>query len=352
MKSSLILRRKLQSSGIIILVGFCFGLIYPVFADDFTDKVAFLNGLLIGVLGAVLLSIGEYFIFGFDTRKWSFIPLVLVKTVLYFIMFNILIVTVMCFTRGKENHMGFWEFFYSPQFDIFIHGEFSTILIYCLAVLFVINFTRQINRKIGHGVLVRYILGRYHKPREEMRIFAFFDIKQSTHIAENLSPIQFHKLLYEFFNDISLCILITKGEIYRYVGDEIVVTWRMKDGLKRSNCIRMFFYMKQQMEELSGKYKKLFGFKPDFHAAYHCGKVVRGELGDIKSQFVYHGEALFLGHKMEKACSYLGCDLVISAALAKDLSVPQDYVMKPIGKLLNFRKELLYTIEEQQPVIV
>ncbi len=351
MKSSLLLKRKLQSSGLIILVGLCFGLIYPLFADDFTDKIAFLNGILIGFFGAVLLSIGEYFIFGFDTRKWSFIPLVLVKTALYFIMFSILIVTVMCFTRGKENQMGFWEYFYSPQFDEFIHGEFSTILIYCLIVLFAINFTRQINRKIGHGVLVRFILGKYHKPREEQRIFAFFDIKQSTHIAENLSPIQFHKLLYEFFNDISLCILITKGEIYRYVGDEIVVTWQMKDGIKHSNCIRLFFYMKQQLEELSEKYVKLFGFKPDFHAAYHCGKVIRGELGDIKSQFVYHGEALFLGHKMEKACSYLGCDLIISSALASDLPIPPEYVMKPIGKLLNFHKELLYTMEEKQPVM-
>ncbi|MDZ7604624.1 MAG: hypothetical protein U5K79_03340 [Cyclobacteriaceae bacterium] len=109
--------------------------------------------------------------------------------------------------------------------------------------------------------------------------------------------------------------------------------------------------MKQQLEELSEKYVKLFGFKPDFHAAYHCGKVVRGELGDIKSQFVYHGEALFLGHKMEKACSYLGCDLIISSALAHDLIIPTDYVMKPIGKLLNFRKELLYTVEVQQAVI-
>ncbi|MDZ7604625.1 MAG: hypothetical protein U5K79_03345 [Cyclobacteriaceae bacterium] len=220
MKSSLILKRKLQSSGIIILVGFCFGLIYPLFADDFTDKLAFLNGFLIGVFGAILLSFGEYFIFGFDTRKWSFIPLVLVKTLLYFIMFSLLIVTVMCFTRGKENQMDFWEYFYSPQFDIFIHGEFSTILIYCLVVLLVINFTRQINRKIGHGVLVRYILGKYHKPREEHRIFAFFDLKQSTHIAENLSPIQYHKLLYEFFNDISLCILITKERYARLCRDQ------------------------------------------------------------------------------------------------------------------------------------
>jgi adenylate cyclase len=311
-----------------------------------------LNGILIGFFGAILLSIGEYFIFGFDTRKWSFIPLVLVKTAVYFIMFALLIITVICFTRSWENGMGFWQYFNSPLFQTFIYeGDFRVILVYCLIVLFAINFTRQINRKIGHGVLIRYILGKYHRPKEEERIFAFFDIKQSTHIAEKLSPIQFHKLLYEFFNDISLCILITGGEIYRYVGDEIVVTWRMKDGIRDANCIRMFFYAKQQLEELGEKYQRLFGFRPDFHAAYHCGRVIRGELGDIKSQFVYHGETLFLGHKMEKACSYLNCDLVISSALMEELRLPEEFEPRPIGNLHNFHKVQLFTIREKQPVI-
>ena len=98
-------------------------------------------------------------------------------------------------------------------------GDFKIILVYSLILLSFINFTRQINRKIGYGVLLNFILGRYRKPREEERIFAFIDLKGSTEIAEKLGALQFHKLLYEFFHDISLSILVTKGEIYRYVGD-------------------------------------------------------------------------------------------------------------------------------------
>jgi adenylate cyclase len=66
----------------------------------------------------------------------------------------------------------------------------------------------------------------------------------------------------------------------------------------------------------------MFGFVPNFHAAYHVGKVIRGEIGDIKSQFVFHGETMFVGSKMEKECSRIGYELLISASLMNQLSLP------------------------------
>lgn len=353
MESNILFRKNLQSSGIIILVGFCFGLIYPIFGDEWTDKVAFVNGISVGVLGGVILSFFEYFVFKIDSRKFSFIHLLIIKTGLYFTLFSLMILTVLCFTRSIENNMGFWEYFYGTEFQDFIYyGDFKTILFYCLGVLIIINFTRQINRKIGYGVLLNFIFGKYHYPKEEERIFAFIDLKKSTQIAEKLGPLRFHKLLYEFFHDISISILITNGEIYRYVGDEIVVTWKTKDGLNNANCIRAYFLMKRQLKKMREKYIEKFGFVPDFHAAYHSGKVVRGEIGDVKSQFVFHGEAMFIASKMENECSKSGYDLLISSELIQQISIPVIYEMRHVGSLRFAHTISLYTLLEKQSVIV
>jgi adenylate cyclase len=348
MGSGILFREKLKSSSIIILVGFCFGLIYWIFGDEWSDMTALINGISIGVIGGIILSFFEYFVFKIDSRRWSFISLIIFKTILYFILFAALILGVICLTRSIADNMGFWEYFYSEKFQNFIFKEdFHIILIYCLAVLIIINFTRQINRKIGYGVLLNFIFGKYHEPREEERIFAFVDLKQSTQIAEKLGALQFHKLLYEFFHDISMSIILTKGEIYRYVGDEIVVSWEIIDGLRNANCIRSYFFMKNRIQKISEKYQGMFGFVPDFHAAYHIGEVVRGEIGDIKSQFVFHGETMFTASKMEKKCSGLGCELLISEPLIKRLSIPANYEVMGVGKLKSEREMELFTINEK-----
>jgi hypothetical protein len=51
-------------------------------------------------------------------------------------------------------------------------------------VSFLINFVRQLNRMLGPGTLVNLLLGRYHRPVAEDRIFMFLDLNDSTAIAE------------------------------------------------------------------------------------------------------------------------------------------------------------------------
>ena len=99
-------------------------------------------------------------------------------------------------------------------------------------------------------MLFNLFTGKYHKPREERRIFMCLDLKSSTSIAEKLGDIQYHCLLNQFFFDITKCILYTDGEIYRYVGDEVVVSWSMKSGLQNANCIRTYFYARNEINKL------------------------------------------------------------------------------------------------------
>ena len=140
MESKILLRRKIESTGITMVVGLCFGVIYPFFGDEITDQTAFINGISIGLLGALSISILEYFVFKIDSRKWSFISLVLFKTLIYFILFTLLILTTICFTRSAERGTGFWDHFYGSEFQTFIfQGDFKIILLFSLIILIIIR---------------------------------------------------------------------------------------------------------------------------------------------------------------------------------------------------------------------
>lgn len=346
MKTNILFRQNLQSVARISIAGFFLGLLYPLFGSEHTDTVAFINGVSIGITGGALLSLTEIYLFPIESRRWSFIVQLFLKTAFYFVLFTVLILSIMCLTRSIENNQGYIEYFFGEQFQYFIwQGHFRVILIYCLIMLSIINFTRQIDRKIGQGLLFNYVLGKYHKPKEEERVFAFIDLKKSTQIAESLGALRFHKLLHEFFYDVSMPILATNGKIYRYVGDEIVVSWKVKKGLEEANSIRSYFLMKKAIRDQSSKYLRLFGIVPDFHAAFHVGMVIRGEIGDIKSQLVFHGETMFITSKIEAECGPANQDLLISDKLLQKLNLPSDYRSIHVGTLPAYDQIELHTVE-------
>jgi adenylate cyclase len=95
----------------------------------------------------------------------------------------------------------------------------------------VIIFLRQLDRLLGPGVLLRYVMGRYHRPRREHRVFMFVDITSSTELSERLSLEAYYGLVNDFFHDVSGPVLDTRGEIYQYVGDEVVITWKLDLGV-------------------------------------------------------------------------------------------------------------------------
>jgi adenylate cyclase len=110
-------------------------------------------------------------------------------------------------------------------------------LIYIISLLlFSVAFARfitEIDRKLGKGNLWLVMTGRFFKPREEERIFMFLDLKASTTIAEKIGHYKFSLLIQDCFSDISV-VERYEAEVYQYVGDEVVLTWKAKQDLKRS----------------------------------------------------------------------------------------------------------------------
>ncbi|WP_281765206.1 hypothetical protein [Neptunitalea lumnitzerae] len=88
--------------------------------------------------------------------------------------------------------------------------------------------------------MTNLFLGTYKKPREENRIFLFLDLASSTTIAEDIGHLKFSKLLQDCFKILSSLLLDYEAEVYQYVGDEAVVTWKNNNSLNNVQCVNFF----------------------------------------------------------------------------------------------------------------
>ena len=294
-----------------------------------------LVGLLVGTLEVLYLD--RLF------ARQSFTRKILYKTLLY--LGILLIVTLLTYPIAASLELGVGLF--DPQvwdklFRYLISfTHLSTDL--QLAVALVISlFYAEISENIGHGILINFFTGKYHRPLEEKRIFLFLDMKSSTTIAEQLGHVRYFELLKEYYDDLSNAVVEHSGEIYQYVGDEIVVSWTYPTGLRNHNCIRCFFAMKEALQKQADRYRRKYGLAPTFKAGIHGGEVTTGEIGAIKKEIIFTGDVLNATARIQALCNTYGVDLLISADLLKELDFGSAYETRPLGQIeLRGKKEYL-----------
>lgn len=193
-------------------------------------------------------------------------------------------------------------------------GDLKDIMFWTFMVL-LSYFFLQMSNKFGPGNLVSILLGKYDKPFEEQRIFMLLDLKSSTTIAEKLGNIKYHLFLKRVFSDVTNPILNAGGEIYQYVGDEIVISWpvgKEKNTLKYAEC---FFNIQSFLESNKQNYLNDFGSFPLFKAGAHLGEVTVGEIGLIKRDITYSGDVLNTTARIQGLCNELNSKLLISQDL-------------------------------------
>lgn len=224
---------------------------------------------------------------------------------------------------------------WQETFNYFTPIYSLSIVTYFVAAILFINFILQVNRKFGPGNLLKLITGKYCIPKIENRIFIFLDLRGSTAIAEKLGHNKYSKLMQTCFHDLTSIVINYKASIYQYVGDEVVLCWEMKDGLKDLNCIKTYFAFDKKLESREEYYIKNFNVKPFFKCGIDCGEVTVAEIGDIKREIAYHGDVLNTAARIEKLCSEKKKKMLISEYLEKELS----------DNLNGFKKELIGNIE-------
>src|SRR5262244_675378 len=259
--------------------------------------------------------------------------LLLVRTFFYVTLCAAVIHVVTMGLLGLSEHGGLLGYYTSDQYrDFVLGGRFALALLILTLTSFLINFFRQLNRMLGPGTLMNLLLGRYHRPVAEERIFMFLDLNNSTAIAEALGPLRFNDFKNDFFYDLAEPVLETRGQIYQYVGDEAVVTWTVERGLRQGNCLRCVFLIGERIHEQRDRYHTRYGIVPEFKAGLHGGPVVTAEIGDIKKDIVHSGDTVNIAARVEAQCRPLERRVLVSEALLRQCRLPEELEIEDMGE--------------------
>ncbi len=325
--------KKIKDALIILVVGTFLGLLYPLLNGE--DRLGpILNGFVIGLTGSGLIVFNEIIFNPKSLRLLKFKAVVIYKSIIYFTFFILIIPLVVSLSRAIEQGISLSEFVDNRGLYRFIFEEdFHIIVFYALVVTVLFIFTYQMSRKMGQGVMWDFLSGKYFHPREEELIFMHLDLNDSTSLAENLGDIEYNKFLKSFFFDITDSILNNYGKIYRYVGDEVVVSWKLKKGLKNTQFLNTFFEARKAIENNKEQYMDTYGVVPEFTVSFNFGKVIVGEIGEIKSQISFIGNVMYESRAIEKSCKKFNTDILISDTLLEKIELPKKYKSQKVGRI-------------------
>ncbi len=294
--------------------------------------IYFFATLAVSVLGLLVGAIELVYLNNRFAQK-SFIQKIVYKTLFYGLL--LFCVMVVFFPIAAAMELG-TSVISKQVWDKFLSFLISKTLlgtaIQLGTMLGVSLFYAEISEHMGHRVLINFFSGKYHTPKEETRIFMFSDMKSSTRIAEQLGHIRYYKLLRAYYTDLSDGIISYGGEIYQYVGDEVVVSWPAEKGLENQNCIACFFAMKEALSLRAGWYQERFGLVPDFKAGFHVGAVTTGEIGVLKKEIIFTGDVLNATARIQGLCNEYNAEILISGDLLEHLNANADLNVRSLGQ--------------------
>lgn len=304
------------------LAAYLFGFVITTFQQIDYDFQAVMLAILSGAIPGFLISIFEFWYVQGSAGRWirqaPFMKSFLIRTIIASaLLFVGLVIANRIYAPGRFLEGGL----------ILVVRDVSFLFILFLVFYFII----QVKRIVGGRVLRNFILGRYHRPVQEERIFMFLDLTGSTPLAQRLGDIGVHGMIKQFFFDIAEPILENDGETHRYVGDQVVVTWPLGDQIENQRCLDCYFAIQDKIKKEASRYQEKFGAVPGFRVGLHGGSVIAGECGDDKQEIVYYGDTVNTAARVESACKTFERPMLISLDLLKQIKLRGEYVVENLG---------------------
>ncbi|UII34661.1 adenylate/guanylate cyclase domain-containing protein [Fulvivirga ulvae] len=320
-----------------------------------SDKYSLAEGIFRNLISSFIGSmLGGSFLVFFVNVKYRDKPYgYTIMAVLLFFIFVMIFITLLLATVivPRQTGLPLSDPVSQSAFKAFVTDSYP--LKSALVWIFIVAITQlllQVSSKFGQGTFWNIIRGKYNTPKEEKRIFMFLDLNSSTAIAEELGDETYHALLQDFFSDITDPIINNMGNIYQYVGDEVVVAWTLEEGIENAHCLKCFFDMKQVMKRKEQKYIRRYGLVPTFKAGLHCGRVVAGEIGIIKRDITYSGDVLNTTSRIQSMCKELNVEILASSNILKELILSDRYTSEPLGVIKLRGKSREIALSTLRPV--
>jgi adenylate cyclase len=291
--------------------------------------------VIITFIGATLLGSLEVLILGKVFRKKPLGISLVIKTAIYimFILFFSSIAMLYIYASELGLTVSSKDVF-NYYLNVYLSSRvFSTFIFWSLTCMLAI-FILQINEKFGQGVLLNFLLGKYHRPKEDNRIFMFMDLKSSTTIAEKLGHIKYSQLIQDCYFDLTDVVINHEAKIYQYVGDEVVLSWDVRSGIKYQNCLKTFFAYDNLLKNKSEYYKNKYDVVPEFKAGLNMGPVTVAEVGEIKKELAYHGDVLNTAARIQGKCNEYQTKLLVSEQVKTRFDMQNNYIFDFLGDVI------------------
>ena len=205
-------------------------------------------------------------------------------------------------------------------------------LIYSLVIIVAFVFISRIRDLLGADVFRNLMLGRYHRPINEERIFLFIDISGSTAYAERHGDLRAQQFIAAIFAAMADPIRRHRGVIDDYIGDLAIISWPLQPGTNPARCLSCLIDIQHAVSVKGGDWQKRFGQVPQFRAALHGGSIVTAEIGIDRHKIAYFGDVMNTTARLEALSRNLDESVLISDEILQRLTpLPAALKVRSLG---------------------
>lgn len=280
---------------------------------------AIVYAAVIGIPVVLIESHSRHIPFIAATRQWPFGRMIMIKSAGYAAW-----IVVGMTLSALLTHWGG-----SSSAELLMHRD---KLVAAIIVALVLNIFLAANRLLGPGVFVKFVSGRYYRPRRELRAFVFIDISGSTQIAERLGDFRFHAYVDDALTLFGDTAIDTGGEVHDYVGDGAMLTWaERRTDVELASPLAFFALLEERLHHAQAQFRSWFQQELTFRAAAHAGPVSVGEVGDVKQKIVYLGDTVNTAARLEQIARECDARILVTQPVLARWPLPPMLTATPIG---------------------
>ncbi|MCW5897700.1 MAG: adenylate/guanylate cyclase domain-containing protein [Flavobacteriales bacterium] len=313
---------------------------------DATLGVWALLGLWTGVL--------EEFLFGRRFRALA-VPLQFLGKVLAVNLFTIALIAItlpmgsggLPVLEGMEDRglLGFLRM-----------GGFYQLVLRVVVVTSIAILVVQMEEWMGRRMFLGFLLGRYERPKTEERVVLAIDLVGSTSLAERMGDLRYYRFLNTAYSLMTDAVLRNEADIHKYVGDEVIITWPMRIGVRDQNCLDLYFDIMERIDAHREVLLRDFGEVPRYRCAVHGGRVISAQVGHIKRAIDLSGDVMNSVSRMLDLARTMDEDILVSAQLldrvpaaAERFRIGPQHVVPVKGRRREVRVHTLERTRRMEP---
>lgn len=283
--------------------------------------VTFLTSIPLGIL----LGFLHTFIYPKLSRNKTTLTNILIRTAIFF-MLSFGILAIVFYSNRLLGHNNAAD----STFPL-TRNALLSIFIYMIVTENLVSVFITLRRDLGGNFFKNIIVNTYRNPREETRVFMFLDMENSTPTVYKLGHLKFSSYIQDCFYDLSDIVLEHRGEIYQFVGDEAIITWKVSSKFDYRRCVDLYFAFRDYLNGRQKYYETNYGISPGFRCAIHMGKVSTALVGEYSREIAFHGNVLNLCARLQAVCKDNNAEVLVSDTFLSHLdSYSHEYIVEQV----------------------